>query len=133
MSERDVAALFDQIPLALVPIPGSVDLLHRLKTAGHTLFCLSNMHAASIEYIERAYSFWELFSGAVVSCRVHMCQPEPSIYAYLLETYRLDAASTVLIDDMQANLDTAAAFGMHTVRFESPAQCENRLAMLRCV
>lgn len=132
LSEAEVGEFLRQVPPALVAIPETVDLLYRLKARGHRLFCLSNMHVASIEHLEKAYAFWEVFTGAVISCRVRLCKPEPGIYAHLLETYGLEAANTVFIDDMQANLAAAAQFGMHTIRFESAAQCERRLQALGC-
>jgi putative hydrolase of the HAD superfamily len=133
LSEADVAALLRQVPPALVAIAETVDLLYRLKAQGHTLFCLSNMHVASIEHLERTYTFWEVFTGVVISCRLHLCKPEPAIYAYLLETYALDGANTVFIDDTEVNLTAAAQFGLHTIKFESPGQCERQLQMLGCI
>ena len=129
----EVAALLRQVPPALVAIAGTVDLLYRLKARGHTLFCLSNMHVASIDHLEQAYTFWEVFTGIAISCRLHMCKPEPAIYAYLLETYGLDGANTVFIDDTEANLRAAMRFGLHTIKFESPAQCERQLRALGCI
>lgn len=133
LAESDVAALLRQVPPALVAIPGTVDLLYRLKAQGHKLFCLSNMHVASIGHLEKAYTFWEVFTGVVISCHLHLCKPEPAIYAYLLETYRLDGANTVFIDDTDLNLSAAARFGMRTIKFESPAQCERQLHSLGCI
>jgi len=133
LSEAAVAVLLEQVPPALVAIPGTVDLLYRLKAQGHPLFCLSNMHAASIEHLEKAYTFWEVFTGVVISCRLHLCKPEPAIYAYLLATYGLDGAHTVFIDDTEANLTAAAQFGIRTTKFENPAQCERQLHALGCL
>lgn len=133
LSEADVAAFLWQVPPALVAIPGTVNLLYRLKSQGHTLFCLSNMHVASIDHLEQSYTFWEVFAGAVISCRLHLCKPEPAIYTYLLETYGLEGADTVFIDDTDVNLSAAAQFGIHTVKFESPAQCESQLQALGCI
>ena len=133
LSEAEVAAFLRQVPPALVAIPGTIDLLYRLKAKGHTLFCLSNMHVASIDYLEHSYTFWEVFAGAVISCRLHLCKPEPAIYTYLLETYGLDGLDTVFIDDTDVNLSAAAQFGIHTVKFESPAQCERQLQALGCI
>jgi putative hydrolase of the HAD superfamily len=133
LSEAAVAAVLQQVPPSLVAIPGTVDLLYRLKAEGHTLFCLSNMHVASIAHLEQAYTFWDVFTGIVISCRLQVCKPEPAIYAYLLETYRLEGAHTVFIDDTEANLTAAAQFGMRTIKFESPAQCERQLHVLGCL
>ena len=127
LPEAEVDAFLRRVPLALVPIPESVDLLHCVKAAGHPLYCLSNMHVASIEHLERSCSFWPVFEGIVISCRVRLCKPEPAIYRHLLDTHGLAGADTVFIDDVDANLAAAAAFGIRTVRFEHAAQCEREL------
>lgn len=133
LPEDEVERLLRQVPHELAAIPETVNLLYRLKARGHTLFCLSNMHADFIEHLEQVYTFWEVFTGAIISCRLHLCKPEPAIYAYLLKTYRLEGAQTVFIDDMQANLAAAARFGMHTIMFTDPAQCESQLQALGCI
>ena len=79
------------------------------------------------------YDFWGLFSGAVISSRVGHCKPEPEIYEHLLTTYGLDPLQTVFIDDVEANVDAAAAFGILAIRFESVAQCETELRRLGCL
>ena len=128
-----VDALLCQVPPALVAIPETVALLYRLKARGHKLFCLSNMHVASIEHLERVYTFWEVFEGIVISCRIHLLKPEPAIYAYVLETYGLNGTETVFIDDMEVNVAAAAQFGIHPIQFENPMQCERRLQELGCL
>ncbi len=133
LSQADVAEFLQRVPMELVAIPETVDLLYRLKAQGHTLFCLSNMHAAFIDHLEKTYTFWEVFAGVVVSCRLHLCKPEPAIYACLLETHGLDGADTVFIDDTEVNLSAAAQFGIHTIKFESPAQCEGQLRVMGCI
>jgi putative hydrolase of the HAD superfamily len=133
LSEADVTEFLRQVPSSLVPIPETVDLLYRLKAKGHSLFCLSNIHVASIEHLEKSYTFWEVFAGVVISCRLNLCKPEPAIFTYLLETYGLDGADTVFIDDTEVNLAAAVQFGIHTVKFESPAQCESELRALGCI
>lgn len=133
LSGAEVATLLWQVPPSLTVIPETVDLLYRLKAQGHQLFCLSNMHTASLAYLEQAYAFWQVFSGAVISCRVHLCKPEPAIYAYLLRAYGLDGAQTVFIDDSAANLTAAAQFGMRTIHFTTPAQAACQLQALGCL
>lgn len=133
LPESAIDELFRQVPLSLIPFPGTVDLLHRLKQRGHGLYVLSNMHPASIEHLENAYGFWDLFEGMVISCRIHLVKPEPAIYAYLLREYALDETETVFIDDTEVNLEAAARFGIRIIGFESPEQCEMRLRALNCI
>jgi putative hydrolase of the HAD superfamily len=122
LSSTDVTTFLQQVPPALVAIPETVDLLYRVKAQGHRLFCLSNMHVASIEHLEQAYTFWEVFTAAVISCRLQLIKPEPAIYTYLLDTYGLAGPETVFIDDMEVNLRAAAMFGIHTIQFTDAAQ-----------
>jgi putative hydrolase of the HAD superfamily len=127
LSEAAVRALIDSVPASLVADAEAVALLHRVKAGGHDLYCLSNMPAASIEHLERVYSFWHLFTGVVVSSRVRLCKPEPEIYACLIDAYRLRAPDTVFIDDTVVNLNAAAGFGLRTIHFQSVQQCEAEL------
>lgn len=126
----EVTRFFDAVPASLVAIPETVDLMYRVKHAGHRLYCLSNMPAASIAHLERAYDFWEVFEGTVISSRIGLIKPEPAIYAYLLERYRLVATDTIFIDDIDINLAAAAACGIQPMKFEHPAQCGAALARL---
>jgi putative hydrolase of the HAD superfamily len=133
LSEPEVRRFLTSVPPALVPIADTVELLYRLRAHGHSLYCLSNMHFASIEYLERTHRFWDVFSGKVISCRVHLCKPEAGIYAHLLETFQLDAAETVFIDDVEVNLAAARQCGIRTIRFESSVQCAGELSALGCM
>ena len=133
MPEAVVREFIEGVPAALVADPETVALIRRLHRVGHRLFCLSNMPTLSMEHLERAYDFWELFTGAVISSRVGHCKPEPAIYQHLLATHQLKPSQTVFIDDVEANVVAAAAFGIRTIRFESVAQCEAELRRLGCL
>jgi putative hydrolase of the HAD superfamily len=128
-----IAQLFRQVPLALVGMPETVALLRSLKAKGHRLFYLSNMHVASIEYLERAYIFWDVFEGGVISCRVQFIKPEPEIYVYLLDQYGLKKTQTIFIDDLTANLEPAEKMGIQTIQFHNSIQCEHQLKLLGCI
>ncbi len=128
-----ITRLFRQVPLALVGMPETVALLRSLKAKGHRLFYLSNMHVASIEYLERTYIFWDVFEGGVASCRVQFIKPEPEIYACLVERYGLDKNQTIFIDDLTANLEPAEKMGIQTIPFHDSIQCQHQLERLGCI
>lgn len=132
LSSLELDRLLRRLPSRLTAISDSVDLLYRLKAQGHALYCLSNMHLASIEYLERIYDFFSVFDGKVISCRLNLCKPEPMIYVHLLQTYKLIAADTVFIDDVEQNLIPARQLGMRTIQFENSVQCASELAALGC-
>jgi putative hydrolase of the HAD superfamily len=98
--------------------------MRALHAAGHPLYYLSNMARTSIEHLESTHDYWSLFRGGVVSCRVRLLKPEPAIFECLLSRYGLRASETVFIDDMQANIDSAAALGITAIRFVDAASCE---------
>ena len=55
--EGEVRKLLLAVPPSLVPFQDTVDLLYRLKAKGHPLYCLSNMHFASIyEHALKTYN-----------------------------------------------------------------------------
>jgi len=127
LARRSIDALFAAVPPSLVPMPESVALVSEVRRAGHRLHVLSNLHRASYAHLAATYDLFGLFDGGVVSCEVGACKPEPAIYRHLLERHGLDPRDTVFIDDLQANLDAAAAFGMGTIRFEGAPSCRARL------
>lgn len=126
----EMRRLVHAVPPSLTVFPDTVELLYRLKREGYPLYCLSNMHFASIEYLESRHTFWDVFDGRVISCRLKLCKPERAIYEHLLQTYALEPGETVFIDDVQKNLDAAAELGIRTLRFENAAQCERELRAL---
>ena len=130
MAEGEIRKLLLAVPPSLVPIPETVDLLYRLKAQGHPLYCLSNMHVASIEHLEREQKFFEVFRGKVISCRLNLCKPERAIYEQALELNKLKADETVFIDDVDVNVAAAAQLGMRTIQFRNAAQCERELRAL---
>jgi putative hydrolase of the HAD superfamily len=127
---EEIRRLLHAVPPSLVVFPDTVDLLYRLKRKGYPLYCLSNMHFASIDYLESAHTFWDVFDGRVISCRLKLCKPETEIYEHLLQMYALTPEETLFIDDVEKNLDAAAELGIGTLRFENPAQCERELRAL---
>jgi putative hydrolase of the HAD superfamily len=133
LSRAELATFFERMLESFVPIPETVDLLYRLKARRHAVFCLSNMHTAWIEHLEKTYAFWDVFSGTAISCRLHLCKPDPAIFAYLLNTYQLDVHNTVFIDDMDVNLRAAERFGLRTIKFEDASQCNGHLQKMGCL
>ena len=133
LSKDEVSRLMLQVPDGLRLKPDTLALVRRVKAAGHRVFCLSNMHAASMAHLEETYDFWDVFDGLVISCRVYMIKPEPEIYQHLLERFDLVPGETVFVDDLETNVQAASEQGIQTIRFESPEQCEVELKALGCL
>lgn len=102
------------------PVQPTEALIRQLKQAGYRLYILSNMSREFIAYL-RTFPVYGLFEGEVVSCEEGCVKPEPRIYELLLQRFGLDPAETLFIDDRGINLEAAAAFGIHTQRFDPKA------------
>lgn len=130
---HDVERLLDAVPRFLTPIDGTIELIQQLRNTRNRLFVLSNMHLASIAYLEQRHKIWDLFDGVVISSRIRMVKPEVAIYEYLLAEHELRPAETIFIDDMRENLDAASSIGIQTIRFLDPVQCRHALMALDCI
>ena len=112
------------------PINKSVDLLHRLKQNGYPLYGLSNWSAETYPRVRSKYPFFEWFDDVVLSGAVKLNKPDPAIFELLLNKTGYPAPECLLIDDSQANIDTADKLGFTTVRFISPGQLQIELQRL---
>ena len=102
------------------PVEEGVRAARACKAHGKRLYILSNYDSDSFARMEEKHDFFRLFDGMVVSARVHLMKPEPSIYHYLLDTYGLNAARTLFIDDMPYNVESALNVGLQAVCFRKP-------------
>ena len=99
------------------PVKATERLVGDLKAAGYKLYVLSNMSREFIDFLRR-FPVYGLFDGEVVSCEEHTVKPEPRIYEILLERYGLTPSETLFIDDREANIEAAAALGIHGFVFD---------------
>ena len=133
LPQQDIERLLREVLESLAPIPGMFELIRETKHAGNSLYVLSNMGFSSIEHLEASHDIWRLFDGMVISCRIRTVKPEKAIYEHLLDTYGLQAADTVFIDDMPENLVAAARLGIKTIGFVDAIQARNALTHLGCL
>jgi len=126
LSEQELQQLIDGIPPHLVPMAGTVDLIHALKAAGHRLYFLSNMPAPYAEHLQAVNPFFAQFEAGIFSAHVQQIKPLPDIFATAQARWPL-RGQPVFIDDVQHNIDTAQRHGWQGIRFESPAQVRAEL------
>ena len=56
----------------------------------------------------------------MLSGEVRLLKPDPRIFELFLETFAIDPACSIYIDDRRPNVDAATAFGMHGILFSDP-------------
>jgi FMN phosphatase YigB (HAD superfamily) len=115
---------------AIYPVKDAVKLVKKChgKTDknGHKnrIFILTNWDAESFPLLYRTKALRHLFQradGIVVSGSVHLLKPDPTIFAYLCDTFTIDPEKelTVFVDDTLANLQPAKEFGIHTIHCQN--------------
>jgi 2-haloacid dehalogenase len=108
-------------------IPESIDVLRDVLTTGLPCFALTNMEAETYPRRLARFEFLSWFEGTVVSGFEGMAKPDRAIFDRLLERFGLDAATTLMIDNTEENIEAACQLGMPTILFRSPAQLRCRL------
>ena len=63
LPRQDVEKLFHAVPQHLTPIEETIELIRTVKDSNNRLYVLSNMHFASITYLEKEHMIWDLFDG----------------------------------------------------------------------
>ncbi len=109
-------------------IPGTVEILRRLRAAGYALFGLSNWPAEKFNLVRPDYDFFGWFQGIVLSGEAGVAKPDPRIYRMLLAQVGLPAEECLLIDDSPASITAAQALGFQTIHFQGSDQLANELA-----
>ena len=112
------------------PIQGTVDLLSDLRRQGVPLYALSNWSAETFPFAAKRFEFLKWFDGIMLSGGVRLVKPDPAIYDLFLKTFGINPASAVYVDDLEPNVRSAAAVGMHGILFTDPAAARSNLSRI---
>jgi glucose-1-phosphatase len=97
-----------------------VERLEILKKLGrkYNIFLLSNTNSIHAnyynDYLKKIYSidFPSYFNKVYYSHEVGMRKPDPEIFEFVLKDSKLKRATTLFVDDTEANIDTSANAGL---------------------
>ncbi len=112
------------------PIAGSVEILAELRANQVPLYALSNWSLETFPSAQKRFDFLQWFRGILLSGKVRLIKPDPRIYQLFLETFGLDPAQAIYIDDSHANVESANAVGMHGIVFKNADQLRAELTNL---
>lgn len=104
----------------IIPIPGMEQLVRDCKAAGYKLLLFSNASA-------RLHSYWdripghECFDGRFVSADHMLVKPQQSCYRKFCQTFGVDGAECVFIDDLPLNIEGAVTAGWQGLVFHDAA------------
>jgi len=111
-------------------IPGTLDVITKLKARDVPLFGLSNFGADFWPEFIAGQPVFEGFGDIVVSGHENVAKPEPEIYAIAEERFGLPPRELFFIDDKAENIAAAKARGWHGHVFTGADALEAELAAL---
>ena len=126
-----IDAWFDRYEEMLAgPIQGTVDIVGELRSGGVPLYALSNWSAETFPFAQKRFQFLKWFDGIMLSGKVGLVKPDPRFFQLFLETFSVDPASAVFVDDLKHNVEAASAAGLHGIVFTDPDQLRRELAQV---
>ena len=91
-----------------------IDAVHRLKDDGYRLaVCTNNFVEVGAVWRERIPI--ELFDVVAVSCELALRKPDPAMFAHVTDALGTAPEATVLLDDLEGNVEGARAAGWHGI------------------
>lgn len=111
-------------------IPGTVELLRKLKAGGYAIYGLTNWSAETIGYAYERFGFFKLFDGIVVSGEERLLKPDRRIYRILLDRYNLQPDESIFIDDSPTNVEAAAKLGFKAIFFDDISNVTEKIQEL---
>ena len=106
------------------PVPGSLDLVERLHTAGHPLFAITNFGAEFWAMFRPTAPVFDRFRDIVVSGEEGLAKPDPAIFKLAAERFGHAPGAMLFIDDNAANIAGAERLGWQVHHFRDAAGLE---------
>lgn len=107
---------------SLAPIEKSEVLMREIHDKGIQIYCLSNMSRETYAHI-RNYSFFDLFSGIVISGIEGCKKPDDVIFHLIIDRFELEPSQALFIDDTFSNIETARKIGLNAHHFKRNDAC----------
>ena len=106
------------------PVPGSLELVERLVSAGYPLFAITNFGAEFWALFRPTQPVFDSFRNIVVSGEERLTKPDPAIYKLATHRFGHAPASMLFIDDSGANIAAARDCGWQVHHFTDAATLE---------
>ncbi|MGA8847441.1 MAG: HAD-IA family hydrolase [Nocardioides sp.] len=98
-------------------VPGSVELVRELHSAGVSQWGLTNWSAELYPHAPARFDFLELLEEVVVSGVEGLAKPDHAVYELLVARTGLPRSSLVFVDDREDNVAAAHACGIRALVF----------------
>ena len=83
---------------------------------------LSNAWTGTRDTLLRIQACMDAFDVSIFSYEVGLAKPDAAIYREILKRLGVEAPAAIFLDDNLSNVESAAALGMHAIRFLNQQQ-----------
>jgi glucose-1-phosphatase len=91
-------------------------------------YAISNTNASHVAQMQRGFpGFLDRFARVFTSHDIGHRKPHPESFGHVLRAIGVPPAEVLLFDDLQPNIEAAAALGLQAVRVTSPADVRQAL------
>src|SRR5437773_3563828 len=123
----DARAMMARVAEVTVPRPAMLEAIRRIRARGLLVAAVTNNWITEDEGTGVLRSHFDAFvESAVAGVR----KPDPRIYELACAELRIEPPEAVMLDDIGANLKTARALGMATIRVGDPDAALGKLGEL---
>ena len=105
---------------ALEAIPGSLELIARLRAAGVPLALATSSWRHVVDAILVQFDLTEAFASVISGSELPKSKPDPAIYRLSAEALGVDPRKCVVLEDTAAGVAAAKGAGMYCIGFRSP-------------
>jgi HAD superfamily hydrolase (TIGR01509 family) len=95
----------------------AVDVLARVKAAGHKTLLLSNTDPERFAFVRTRFPEILFFDDYVLSYELKLLKPDPAIYLTAVRLAGAEPQECVFIDDMEENIVGAVAAGLRGIHY----------------
>jgi epoxide hydrolase-like predicted phosphatase len=106
-----------------------LEIMKRLKDK-YRLVLVSNVDVVRFGFIKKKFTELMIFDDYVLSYELGLMKPDPRIYRAALEKAKAGPSDCVFIDDMEENIEGAAALGIPSVLYRLETDLEKELRLL---
>lgn len=107
-SHQELETIWQQM---LKADPEMFKLYEELFERGHKVYILSNINPFHTDWVLREHPAVARAHGRVFSCECAMIKPNEDIFRHLAQSFRLDPAESLFIDDRIDNIEAAERVG----------------------
>ncbi len=116
-----VEKLYSEWISHMPPVPGIENVVRELHENGKKIYLLSNFNKSLRKNLHFAPAL-SMFDGLVISGEVKMAKPDREIYEYLLDTYKLNPAECIFVDDREDNIEAGEEVGIQGYLFDGDSE-----------